>query len=82
MRQGVITKAGQLSVPADVRRRWGTSRVLLDDRGDSLVIRPLPDDPIGAVRGVFRGATITSDQVRAQLRAEEEDIEDARYGRR
>ena len=81
MRQGVITKAGQLSVPADVRRRWGTSRVLLDDRGDRLVIRPLPDDPISAVRGVFREARITSDEAFAQLRAEEAEIEEDRYGR-
>jgi bifunctional DNA-binding transcriptional regulator/antitoxin component of YhaV-PrlF toxin-antitoxin module len=80
MRQAVITSGGQISVPADIRRRWGTSRVLLDDRGDALVVRPLPADPIGAVRGVFRGAGITTDDAFAQLREEEIEAEERRSG--
>ena len=82
MRQAVITSGGQLSVPAEIRRRWGTTRVLLDDRGDALIVRPLPVDPIGAVRGSLRGGTITTDEVRASLRQEEAEAEERRYGRR
>jgi AbrB family looped-hinge helix DNA binding protein len=80
MRQAVITSAGQISVPAEIRRRWGTSRVLLDDRGDALIVRPLPEDPIAAARGSLRGGSFTTDQIREMLRAEEEDAEDRRYG--
>jgi bifunctional DNA-binding transcriptional regulator/antitoxin component of YhaV-PrlF toxin-antitoxin module len=81
MKTATITSAGQLSVPAEIRRRWGTSRVLLDDRGDALIVRPLPDDPIAAARGSLRGPGATTDEIRAMLRAEEADAEERRYGR-
>jgi bifunctional DNA-binding transcriptional regulator/antitoxin component of YhaV-PrlF toxin-antitoxin module len=54
MKQASISKGGQVSIPAEVRHRWGTNRVLVDDRGDELVFRPLPMDPIGAARGSLR----------------------------
>ena len=60
--------------PADVRHRWGTTRVLVDDRGDALVLRPLPDDPIAAARGALKepaSGSKTSDDARRQLREEE-----------
>jgi AbrB family looped-hinge helix DNA binding protein len=46
-----ITGAGQVSIPAEVRRRWGTSTVAIEDEGDQIVLRPVPDDPIAAIRG-------------------------------
>jgi bifunctional DNA-binding transcriptional regulator/antitoxin component of YhaV-PrlF toxin-antitoxin module len=57
-----VTTAGQLSLPADVRRRWATSTVVLEDEGDYLVVRPVPDDAIAAARGAFagRGRGLTS----------------------
>jgi hypothetical protein len=68
-----------------VRKRWGTRAVLAEDRGDRLVLRPAPDDPIAAVRGVFAeemrgGATI--DELRAAGRAEEAELERRRARRR
>jgi len=48
-----ISKGGQISVPAGVRSRWRTSTVVIDDRGDHLVVRPAPDDPVEASFGVF-----------------------------
>lgn len=48
-----ISKGGQISIPAAIRRRWGTSTVALDDQGDRLVIEPAPDDPIGAAEGAL-----------------------------
>ncbi|MGH2853737.1 MAG: AbrB/MazE/SpoVT family DNA-binding domain-containing protein [Solirubrobacteraceae bacterium] len=74
----VISRGGQVSVPAAVRKRWGTRTVLAEDRGDELVLRPAPEDPIAAVRGIFaaelgRGPSI--DQLRAEARAEEAEIE-------
>ncbi len=46
-----ISKGGQISIPAVIRRRWNTSTVALDDQGDRLVIEPAPDDPIAAAEG-------------------------------
>ena len=77
MKQATISKGGQVSIPAEVRHRWGTNRVLVDDRGDALVFRPLPMDPIGAARGALRGkgaAGPNSDEARRETREEEADI--------
>lgn len=76
MRQATISKGGQVSIPAEVRHRWGTNRVLVDDRGDELVFRPLPMDPIGAARGALRGeagAEPSSAEARRQTREDEAD---------
>ena len=76
MKPATISKGGQVSIPAEVRHRWGTNRVLVEDRGDELVFRPLPDDPIAAARGSLRtldggGVTVSSDRARQQTRIEE-----------
>jgi len=80
-----ISRGGQISVPATVRKRWGTRAVLAEDRGDQLVLRPAPDDPIEAVRGIFadelsRGPTI--DELRAGAREEDAELEQRRARRR
>jgi len=66
-------------VPAAVRSRWRTSTVTLED----IVIRPAPDDPVEATRGVFAaefaGAPAVEDLV-AQLRQEEAEVEARRHG--
>jgi bifunctional DNA-binding transcriptional regulator/antitoxin component of YhaV-PrlF toxin-antitoxin module len=77
----VISSGGQVSVPAAVRKRWGTRTVLAEDRGEELVLRPAPDDPIAAVRGIFAdemkgGQTI--DELRAGGRAEDAELERGR----
>ena len=72
-----ITTSGQVSIPADVRRRWRTSRVEVEDHGDHVVVRPIPDDPIAAVRGIFKAhMTMTTDEARARFRKEEAEIEE------
>jgi hypothetical protein len=68
---GRITVGGQLSVPVSVRKRWGTSLVALDDQGDQLVVKPLPEDPIGAARGSLSGRTGASRDLRAAARRDE-----------
>jgi bifunctional DNA-binding transcriptional regulator/antitoxin component of YhaV-PrlF toxin-antitoxin module len=75
MRIVPISKGGQVSVPAEVRHRWRTSRVLIEDRGNAIVIRPIPDDPIGAAIGSLRGRSPNTDDVRAILRDEESAID-------
>jgi bifunctional DNA-binding transcriptional regulator/antitoxin component of YhaV-PrlF toxin-antitoxin module len=72
---GRISKGGQLSIPAPIRHRWATDRVLLEDRGNAIVVRPIPADPLAAARGSMRGPGPTSDELRELSRAEEAEIE-------
>jgi AbrB family looped-hinge helix DNA binding protein len=81
MRTTPISRGGQISVPAEVRRRWHTSRVEIEDRGDSIVVRPIPDDPIGAALGSLRGRSPDSDEMRRTVR-DEESAADAKRGSR
>ena len=72
MRSTKITRGGQISIPATIRRRWGTSRLALEDLGDRIVLTPAPDDPIAAVRGALAGElTHTSEQLHADAREDE-----------
>jgi AbrB family looped-hinge helix DNA binding protein len=50
-----ITRAGQVSIPAEVRERWGASNVLIVDEGERIVLRPVPENPIEAIRGILKG---------------------------
>jgi AbrB family looped-hinge helix DNA binding protein len=78
----MITKGGQISVPAEVRKRWRTRRLELDDRGDELVLRPAPEDPIAAARGILKGRSRhTSDELRRIARDEERRAEERKWGR-
>jgi AbrB family looped-hinge helix DNA binding protein len=78
MRMGRITRAGQLSVPAEIRRRWGASRILIEDRGDHIVLRPVPEDPIAAARGALKGKMrgLSSDELRRAAREDEARAEE------
>ena len=78
MREATISRGGQVSIPADVRRRWQTSRLSLEDRGHELVLRPIPADPIGAATGSLAGPGPTTDKMRAALRKEEVALSDER----
>jgi AbrB family looped-hinge helix DNA binding protein len=81
MKTATISRGGQVSIPAEIRHRWGVSRLILVDRGDSVELRPLPDDPIAAVRGIFAGPGPTTDEIRAQLREEEVLAEERKWGK-
>lgn len=48
-----ITRGGQISIPAPIRKRWATSSVTLRDEGGRLVIEPAADDPIAAADGAL-----------------------------
>jgi bifunctional DNA-binding transcriptional regulator/antitoxin component of YhaV-PrlF toxin-antitoxin module len=77
-RRLVISRGGQISVPAAIRKRWGTRAVLAEDRGEQLILRPAPDDPIAAVRGLFAAEMSggpTVDELRASGRAEDVALE-------
>ncbi len=68
-----ISKGGQISIPAAIRHRWGTSTVVLDDQGGRLVIEPAPDDPIAAAEGVLAEEYGSMDvaRLRTEARADE-----------
>ena len=74
----VISRGGQVSVPAAVRKRSGTRAVIAEDRGQEPVLRPPPDDPIEAVRGIFAAEIAgkeSIDQMRQGARAEQAQLE-------
>lgn len=76
-----ISKGGQISIPAEVRHRWGTQRVMVEDQGNALVLRPLPDDPFRAVIGSLPFPEgVTSEGLRAEFRAEEEAADERKWG--
>lgn len=73
-----ITSGGQISVPAVVRKRWGAKMVALEDLGDSLIVRPQPDDAIGAARGALRERVSGSEDLRSAAREDEARAESRR----
>jgi bifunctional DNA-binding transcriptional regulator/antitoxin component of YhaV-PrlF toxin-antitoxin module len=78
-----ITTSGQFTLPADIRRRWRTRRVRVEDHGDHVVVRPVPDDPIEAVRGIFKDEMkgMTTDELRRIAREDERRAEDRKLRR-
>ncbi len=81
MRQRMkITRGGQISVPAEIRRRWGTDQVVLADEGDRIVVEPVSSDAIDRAAGAFRhhAKGIDLAQVRAAEREAEQEREEHR----
>jgi bifunctional DNA-binding transcriptional regulator/antitoxin component of YhaV-PrlF toxin-antitoxin module len=64
-----VTRNGQVSLPAELRHRWGACSVLVIDRGDHALVRPIPDDTIASLRGAHACPGPTSEEAR---RAERE----------
>jgi bifunctional DNA-binding transcriptional regulator/antitoxin component of YhaV-PrlF toxin-antitoxin module len=76
-----ITKSGQMSVPAAIRHRWNTRKVVIVDNGTHIVVSPVPADPIAAFRGSFAGRGPSSEELRRMAREEERRIEEAKWER-
>ena len=76
-----ITRGGQISLPAEVRHRWGVERVMLIDQGEQMIIKPLAANPARALIGRFAlPHGVTSDALREQARSEEAEAEGRKYG--
>jgi AbrB family looped-hinge helix DNA binding protein len=76
-----ISKGGQISIPAPIRKRWGTTTVTLEDRGEEIILKPIPDDPIAAAAGAFAGGPkIDWEAVHREEREIEREIEERKYG--
>jgi bifunctional DNA-binding transcriptional regulator/antitoxin component of YhaV-PrlF toxin-antitoxin module len=69
--QAKVTSNGQVSLPAAIRHRWHVDKVLVVDRGDYAIVRPIPDDVVAALQGVHAGPGPTTEEVRAAERAAE-----------
>lgn len=77
-----ISKGGQISIPAPIRHRWGTSAVALEDLGDRIVLEPAAEDPIAAAEGALAGklAGLDVGELRRTAR-EDERLAEARRSR-
>lgn len=76
-----ISQGGQVQIPAEVRRRWGTRTVLVDDAGTYLRISPVPDDPIAAAAGSLAGGGPSGTDIARIWRAEEASAEARKWQR-
>jgi AbrB family looped-hinge helix DNA binding protein len=84
--QSKLTRGGQITVPAHVRRRWNTREVAIEDHDDHIVVRPVPEDRaarVRALRGIWRFDDDERDwtKVFEEYREEERELE-ARKERR
>lgn len=66
-----VTRNGQMSLPAELRHRWGASSVLVIDRGDYAIVRPIPPDTVAALRGAHAGPGPSTEAARALDRADD-----------
>jgi AbrB family looped-hinge helix DNA binding protein len=73
-----VSSNGQVSIPARVRRRWNAARVLVVDKGDRIIIRPVLADPLSEVVGKYAHVTPSSDAMRRDSRAEDDLAESLR----
>ena len=77
-----LTSAGQVSVPAAVRKRWATTRVRIVDHGDHLVLEPEPDNPFLKFIGILPRVGMTIEESRAEDREVEAEKEERLWGPR
>lgn len=66
-----VSSNGQVSIPAPARARWTADKVVVVDLGDRVVLRPLPDDPTGDLRGKYRGRGPDTSRARNEARADD-----------
>lgn len=76
-----VSRNGQVSLPAQTRHRWDAERILVVDLGDHVVMRPLPDDAVGALYGKYAGPGPTADEARRRARAGDAERERRRTRR-
>ncbi len=75
-----VSRNGQVSLPAQVRARWRTDRVTVVDLGEYVVVRPTPDDPLGALIGKYAGRGPSTDEARRIEHEEDEEHERRKFG--
>jgi bifunctional DNA-binding transcriptional regulator/antitoxin component of YhaV-PrlF toxin-antitoxin module len=76
-----VTAAGQVSLPAEVRHRWATGAVVIEDEGDRIVLRPAAD-PLEELRGVLKDAVrspLSGAEAHDRWRAEDNEALDRKW---
>jgi bifunctional DNA-binding transcriptional regulator/antitoxin component of YhaV-PrlF toxin-antitoxin module len=76
-----VTRNGQVSLPAELRHRWGADSVLVIDRGSYAIVRPIPEDTVASLRGAHAGPGPTSEQARKAERESQTNGRPSRRGR-
>lgn len=76
-----VTANGQISLPAELRRRWGVREVLVVDRGDYAEVRPHPEDVLATLKGTWAGQGLDTEIMR-RIGREEDAEREARDARR
>ena len=66
-----VSTNGQVSIPAEARARWNADQVVVVDLGDRVVLRPLPPDPVGELRGKYTRRGPSSERSRRQSRSDD-----------
>jgi bifunctional DNA-binding transcriptional regulator/antitoxin component of YhaV-PrlF toxin-antitoxin module len=66
-----VSRNGQVSIPASTRARWKSKQVIVVDLGDRVVMRPLPDQPVGELEGKYEARGPSGDQARGLARRAE-----------
>lgn len=74
-----ITAAGQMSIPAALRKRWNVDEVLVIDKGDYALVRPAPADAAEELRGSLPTDGQPSEQMRDDERLLEQQKEADRW---
>ena len=77
-----ISKGGQISIPAAIRKRWGATNVRIIDEGDRLIVKPAPDDAkqdaienaYGALARFFP-RDLSTREIMEQYKREERELE-------
>ncbi len=76
-----VTSKGQLVIPAELRRRHSIgrgTRLVLEERGDEIVMRPLTPDYFSQFAGIFKGKGSQAQELLAE-RARDRQREDAKW---
>ncbi len=82
-----VSGNGQVSIPAAVRSRWQSDprlvagKVRVVDLGDRVVVAPLFEDPVEALRGKYAGRGLYTDEARVRARREEDEADSAKSTR-
>jgi AbrB family looped-hinge helix DNA binding protein len=72
------TEKGHVIIPASLRKKYdikkGTRMAISEGEGNVIIIKPIPDDPIEASRGMLKGNTSLT---KALLK---DRVEEAKHG--
>jgi len=77
METTVMSERGQISISAELRKRYHFKRgqkFAWLDTGTSLKLIPIPDDPVAALRGVGKGENLLEKLLEERRKDRERDV--------